>query len=55
MQLLVPFDQLHVGVGVLLTRGRDGFIVFIPPVDKLDSVYELLLSVGIKLIKNRKY
>ena len=40
---------------VLLTRGRDGFIVFIPPVDKLDSVYELLLSVGIKLIKNRKY
>ena len=33
---------------VLLTRGRDGFIVFVPPVDKLDSVYELLLSVGIK-------
>lgn len=33
---------------VLLTRGRDGFIVFVPPVDKLDSVYELLLDVGIK-------
>ena len=32
---------------VLLTRGRDGFIVFVPPVEKLDSVYELLLSVGI--------
>lgn len=33
---------------VLLTRGRDGFIVFVPPVKRLDSVYELLLSVGIK-------
>lgn len=41
---------------VLLTRGRDGFIVFVPPVKRLDSVYELLLSVGIKeLIKNRKH
>lgn len=33
---------------VLLTRGRDGFIVFVPPVGKLDSVYGLLLDVGIK-------
>lgn len=33
---------------VLLTRGRDGFIVFVPPVGKLDSVYQLLLDVGIK-------
>ena len=33
---------------VLLTRGRDGFIVFVPPVSKLESVYDLLLSVGIK-------
>lgn len=33
---------------VLLTRGRDGFIVFVPPESKLDDVYELLLSVGIK-------
>ena len=32
---------------VLLTRGRDGFIVFVPPVGRLDSVYNLLLSVGI--------
>lgn len=36
---------------VLLTRGRDGFIVFIPPVERLDSVYDLLLSVGIKELK----
>lgn len=33
---------------VLLTRGRDGFLVFVPPVKRLDSVYELLLDVGIK-------
>ena len=33
---------------VLLTRGRDGFIVFVPPVERLGSVYDLLLSVGIK-------
>lgn len=33
---------------VLLTRGRDGFIVFVPSVEKLDSVYQLLLDVGIK-------
>ena len=32
---------------VLLTRGRDGFIIFVPPESKLDSVYDLLLSVGI--------
>lgn len=36
---------------VLLTRGRDGFIVFVPPVEKLDMVYELLLSVKIKQLK----
>lgn len=36
---------------VLLTRGRDGFIVFVPPVSKLESVYDLLLSVGIKELK----
>jgi len=36
---------------VLLTRGRDGFFVFVPPVEKLDPVYELLLSVGIKEYK----
>ena len=33
---------------VLLTRGRDGFIIFVPPEDKLDSVYEILVKSGIK-------
>ncbi|WP_298523163.1 DNA/RNA helicase domain-containing protein [uncultured Methanobrevibacter sp.] len=34
---------------VLLTRGRDGFIIFVPPKPKkLDLVYDLLINVGIK-------
>lgn len=31
---------------VLLTRGRDGMIVFVPPVPVLDPLFDLLLSVG---------
>ena len=31
---------------VLLTRGRDGFIVFIPPTSKLDLTYELFNRIG---------
>ena len=33
---------------VLLTRGRDGFIVFVPNERKLDPVYDILKEVGIK-------
>lgn len=33
---------------VLLTRGRDGFIIFVPEYKRLDSVYEILKEVGIK-------
>ncbi len=32
---------------VLLTRGRDGFIIFIPPEPQMQSTYEFLRSVGI--------
>lgn len=32
---------------VLLTRGRDGFVVFVPPDSKLDSTYEALRSAGL--------
>ena len=35
---------------VLLTRGRDGFIVFIPQVDELNAVYELFKKIGLKEI-----
>ena len=33
---------------VLLTRGRDGFIVFVPNDKRLDPVYDILKEVGIK-------
>ena len=33
---------------VLLTRGRDGFIVFVPEDEKLDGVYQLFVDMGIE-------
>ena len=33
---------------VLLTRGRDGFIIFVPEDEELNSVYEILKEAGIK-------
>lgn len=33
---------------VLLTRGRDGIIVFVPPEAKLTPIYQLLLDVGME-------
>lgn len=33
---------------VLLTRGRDGFIIFVPEYKRLDSFYEILKEIGIK-------
>lgn len=36
---------------VLLTRGRDGFIIFVPPKPKrLDLVYDMLIKSGIKIL-----
>ena len=32
----------------MITRGRDGFIVFVPNERKLDPVYDILKEVGIK-------
>lgn len=32
---------------VLLTRGRDGFVIFVPNEETLDSVYYLLKEVGV--------
>lgn len=31
---------------VLLTRGRDGIIVYVPPIEKLDPTYHILLASG---------
>ncbi len=33
---------------VLLTRGRDGFIVFLPKLEKLDQTYSVLLEAGVQ-------
>ena len=33
---------------VLLTRGRDGFIIYIPPEDNMESSYKSLLKAGLK-------
>lgn len=33
---------------VLLTRGRDGFFIFVPPISEMDPVAEVLLLAGIK-------
>lgn len=38
---------------VLLTRGRDGFVIFVPPVAAMDSVYEVLLEAGVKRLERR--
>lgn len=38
---------------VLLTRGRDGFVIFVPPVAAMDSVYEVLLEAGVKHLERR--
>ena len=32
---------------VLLTRGRDGTIIFVPPIKELDETYVYLLDCGI--------
>jgi hypothetical protein len=35
---------------VLLTRGRDGFIIFVPPTAVLDATMHVLLATGVKLL-----
>lgn len=35
---------------VLLTRGRDGFIIFVPPEAKMDSTFEALRSSGLAFL-----
>lgn len=36
---------------VLLTRGRDGFVIFVPPAPEMDSVYDVLLEAGMKEVE----
>ena len=45
-----PF-QLHVNAyRVLLTRGRDGAVVFVPPVAELDATAARLQGHGVKVL-----
>ena len=37
---------------VLLTRGRDGVVVFVPPDKPLDKTYDVLLSAGLHLLED---
>jgi len=39
---------------VLLTRGRDGFIIFVPPTPALDPLYTMLRGLGIKELGTMK-
>ena len=36
---------------VLLTRGRDGIIIFVPMNEKMDGVYNVLLEAGIEPVE----
>ena len=36
---------------VLLTRGRDGFVIYVPPAEEMDPVYDVLLEAGIKTVE----
>lgn len=36
---------------VLLTRGRDGTVVFVPPEARMDATYERLLAVGMRELR----
>jgi DUF2075 family protein len=43
-----PFQLRVNSYRVLLTRGRDGTVVFVPPVPMLDQTYEHLVACGFK-------
>ena len=43
--------ELRSGRPVLLTRGRDGMIVFVPPFVDLDATYGALVSAGCRILQ----
>jgi DUF2075 family protein len=38
---------------VLLTRGRDGTIIFVPPITELDETWQYLLACGVAVVSER--
>ena len=47
-----PFQMRINAYRVLLTRGRDGSIIFIPELTELDETYKFLLDCGIPALTN---
>jgi len=47
-----PFQMRLNAYRVLLTRGRDGVIVFVPPAVELDETFNFLLASGFRLLKS---
>lgn len=45
-----PFQLRVNSYRVLLTRGRDGMVLFVPPIAKLDETYTHLLAAGLTLL-----
>lgn len=44
-----PFQLRINSYRVLLTRGRDGVVIYIPPIPELDETYQYLVDSGFKL------
>jgi hypothetical protein len=38
---------------VLLTRGRDGMVIFVPPISDLDGTYGALIAAGVRKLRTR--
>jgi len=48
-----PFQLRLNAYRVLLTRGRDVTVIFVPPIPALDETYAWLLAHGIKELQGR--
>jgi hypothetical protein len=42
-----PFQLRLNAYRVLLTRGRDGTVLFVPPITQLDETWEYLIRSGV--------
>jgi len=47
-----PFQLRLNAYRVLLTRGRDGTVIFVPPLKELDETFEYLSNCGIPTLRN---
>ena len=47
-----PFQMRLNAYRVLLTRGRDGSIIFVPPLANLDETYEFLMQCGVSELQS---